>query len=138
VFRVGQKVVCVDASYNGKLRKKDRPWPVEGAVYTVGGFDEDNCLCLEEINRRWLGEPYGFYPHRFRPVVDISDLQAIVREQMLGKPRSIAPDKFDRQRITSAAPSPSPQHDAATPRAAPFVAAGQCDRSSLNSAAGPC
>jgi hypothetical protein len=54
----------------------------------------------------------------FRPLVDISDLQAIVREQLIGKPRTIAPDRFDKQRIHS---STVPPVDAASQAAAASV-----------------
>jgi hypothetical protein len=130
-FRIGQKVVCVD----GTRRNGGYGWeimPVRGQVYTIRGFDgdrHDGCgVWLEEIvNRpdRYLGdnnrEVFGevsFGIRRFRPVVDISDLQAIVREQLIGKPRTIKPDRFDKQRIHS---STVPPVDAASQAAAASV-----------------
>jgi hypothetical protein len=139
-FRVGQKVVYVGGprpkmpAYGRAAAGQMIPL-TKGVVYTIRDLDDIHGILavrlIEVVNDtgnyfRGREEPW-YYLERFRPVVDISDLQAIVREQLLGKPRHIAPDKFDKQRIHSAAPSPSPQHDAATPPAAPFVAAGQCD-----------
>jgi hypothetical protein len=103
-FRVGQKVVCVDdrCDDNGWSWQ----WLTRGQVYTIKSFaitfNGNPGVHLVEVVRD--NRDAAFRQSRFRPVVDISDLQAIVREQLLGKPRHIAPDKFDKQRIHSAAP----------------------------------
>jgi hypothetical protein len=103
-FRVGQKVVCVDAKSGGGGWDKD-DHPTEGAVYTIvrsfTWHDNEEVVWLLELRRssrarRYHGDDVGYGAYRFRPVVDISDLQAIVREQLLGKPRTITPDKFDK------------------------------------------
>lgn len=79
MFRVGQKVVCVD----------DKPWmgvpwkeggqPVVGEIYTITGIviddDSDEILHLAEIKRgpvarRSWGALVGYGAHRFRPAVD--------------------------------------------------------------------
>lgn len=75
MFKVGQKVVCVDSIDNPHLRKDD--------IYTVIGLGE----ITAEITGVLLAEtshPGGcpFYVSRFRPVVerktDISVLQALL------------------------------------------------------------
>jgi hypothetical protein len=127
MFRVRQKVTMTDP----------RPWQDEangevylefGVVYTIRdielGIDGsgDTFLTFHEIRNeryRYLDD-YGeaaFFAGYFRPVVDMSDLAAIVTEVKRGKPRKIEADKFDRQRIQSsfsAASSPlSMQRDGA-------------------------
>lgn len=89
-FRVGQKVVCIDASER-KGPGKYTVLPVQGRVYTVRGISawQWNCgfsgvgLYLEEIHRPPTpqGEaPWGCW--RFRPVVerktDISIFKALL------------------------------------------------------------
>ena len=106
MFYVGQKVVCVDASYRGAF-----PWlgtpPVEGVVYTIAGFNGSDpyhgelILRLVEIQnpaRRAGRMLEGYLASRFRPVTDISALQAIVAEVKTGKRRKIKADKFDKVR----------------------------------------
>lgn len=80
MFRVGQKVVCVDARNVRKYSK----WPIregstldglsEGLVYTIraiGSFRGVPCIWLDEIVRMpdLYGEA-GYHPARFRPVVE--------------------------------------------------------------------
>lgn len=69
-FRVGQKVVCVDAS------EKNGRWfadaPIEGRVYTIVGFAETKRgtgLLLQEIanDEEFCG---SYSPNRFRPIVE--------------------------------------------------------------------
>jgi hypothetical protein len=118
-FRVGQKVVYVGGprpkmpAYGRAAAGQMIPL-TKGVVYTIRDLDDIHGILavrlIEVVNDtgnyfRGREEPW-YYLERFRPVVDISDLQAIVREQLLGKPRHIAPDKFDKQRIHSAQPQP--------------------------------
>ncbi len=86
-FRVGQKVVCVDADPHS--RGWLGPWlegeaPVEGNVYTVKAIaisadTDDLAIQINEISRvkRW-----GYGAFRFRPAVDrktdISNLKALL------------------------------------------------------------
>lgn len=73
-FRVGQKVVCIDAKF------RDYPCPLrEGAIYAVRGFNTgyDNGgigVLLEESQGgvRPSGEERGFYLDRFRPLIERS------------------------------------------------------------------
>ena len=108
MFYVGQKVVCVDARARpGKYWARHQGKLVEGRVYTVArGTYAHPTLASEVIdlvevqcNRLNSGDP-AFRAARFRPVTDISDLQAIVAEQLAGKPRKIKDDQFDKQRVT--------------------------------------
>ncbi len=128
MFRVGQKVTMIypcpwQDEADGKV------FPEFGVFYTIRdielGIDGsgDTFLTSYEIrNKRYRYlDDYGeaaFFAGYFRPVVDISDLEAIVTEVKRGKPRKIKADKFDRQRIHSsfsAASSPlSMQRDGAT------------------------
>jgi hypothetical protein len=76
-FRIGQKVVCIDA--NGKLYP-DKPYPKQGGIYTVRAifFDPIAILLLAEIKNEPLNcccrcrqrhEP-GYQASRFRPLVE--------------------------------------------------------------------
>jgi hypothetical protein len=135
MFRVGQKVVCV---WGARMRCPSASCRnsevVTGQVYTIRGFEDGGGVLVEEVRPvpHTDGE-CSWRPERFRPVVDISDLEAIVREQMLGRPRVIEPDKFDKQRIHSAVPHG--RHDCAVPPTAPVSRSGECDSSCPNSAA---
>lgn len=73
MFRIGQRVVCVDDSpgmFDGKSHLKLR------SVYTIRGFCEnfhgELGLLLEEVRpdlpRLRNGQERGFYVHRFRPI----------------------------------------------------------------------
>lgn len=74
-FRIGQKVVCVDARARISLY---RAWiyndaPVEGRVYTISAIvlDEgEDCLVLLEHPRSPRSQHSGFAARRFRPVVE--------------------------------------------------------------------
>jgi hypothetical protein len=110
MFGVGEKVVCVEMDDLHEL--------VVGRIYTVtkiGGVvlkGDPELICVS-------GVQFGKYARRFRPVVDISDLQTIVAEVKRGKPRKIGRDQFDKkpvhrsrapQRAVAASPSlPQPQ-----------------------------
>lgn len=62
-FRVGQKVVCVDARSKRLGGAPLHAWPTEGQVYTIsGGYSK--FVYLSE-----LGWP-AFYADRFRPAVE--------------------------------------------------------------------
>jgi len=94
MFRVGQKVVCVDASKRGTLGSVnyDRPQLTKGAVYTIrelDGCDGYHAVRLVEIVEPildiWIdrgpSEP-AWYSGRFRPIVerktDISIFKAML------------------------------------------------------------
>lgn len=134
-FRVGQKVVCVNDTDQPAYAKKVK---LDGiyVVRSIADFPEGCGLRLKGIRNRHpfdKVEP-AYHVWRFRPLVDISDLEAIVAEQLKGKPRTIKPDKFDRKRVHSAAhplqrdaafpsaaaPEASPSSGAPTPRASPL------------------
>lgn len=68
-FRVGQRVVCVDASCRPGYDWKGRA-PKEGSIYTVVGFSKPrigdyDCIVLAEISHPW-----GYRASRFRPIVE--------------------------------------------------------------------
>lgn len=75
-FRVGQKVVCVDASGLPSFMAK----LIEGKIYTVRGFVLGICrdwsigdgVTLMEMKNppTPCGQENGFDPSRFRPIVD--------------------------------------------------------------------
>ncbi len=81
IFRVGQKVVCIDA-----VADAGKDWsgwaPVQGQIYTVTGFGKNPFnhelrICIAEISHPW-----GYKPNRFRPAVsrktDISMLRRLL------------------------------------------------------------
>ena len=87
MFRVGQRVVCVDATWRNR---KITCVLTKGVVYTIRGFCETSGgfigLLLEEIIQPdgFLenGQERGFYKDRFRPIVerktDISIFKAML------------------------------------------------------------
>lgn len=86
-FRIGQKVVCVDASVHGP----DSIRLCKGAIYTVGDidpardrFDEIGLIVCEIEMKRHNGWSASFRASRFRPVVerktDISIFTEILRK----------------------------------------------------------
>lgn len=96
MFRVGQKVVCVRGPLvcvpSGVIDA------TIGEVYTVRGFyvsplDGQQGMHLDEIHNpthSFTGMEYGFYPSRFRPVVerktDISVFQKMLTDHRLPAP----------------------------------------------------
>jgi hypothetical protein len=98
MFKVGQKVVCVDI--NGAGRYPGYTYPELKTVYTVRELF--NCprhghLCMllvEIINEARAGLEPGFGAHRFRPVVDrttdISIFNRILDDVNAGRVREIA------------------------------------------------
>lgn len=96
MFRIGQKVVCVNAGEPrwAKRRPKDAPPLHKGAIYTVSGRGRDGngdrIIFLDELpaeGRTWI----GYDPERFRPVVerktDIGIFQEIARKA--SKPKRV-------------------------------------------------
>jgi hypothetical protein len=93
-FRVGQKVVCVDASGYKGLPWHDGSKLVKGSIYTVRAcgltLDGSPGLLLGEIklvvttNRVLVGRDCFYWAERFRPVVerrtDISFAHEILRK----------------------------------------------------------
>jgi hypothetical protein len=88
-FRVGQKVVCVDASAN---EERLRNWlghtlPVEGTIYTIRGWTDgprqhSPGILLEEIRHELsiFGTEPNFRPWRFRPVQSTGTGMAILEQ----------------------------------------------------------
>ncbi len=72
-FRVGQKVVCVDASGVNGVRER--------AVYEVSYVHHDGCIQVG-FDPHQIDGFYAYRPSRFRPVVerktDISSLKALL------------------------------------------------------------
>lgn len=76
-FRVGQKVVCVNAELRGWMLQHLSDGLVKGKIYTIRSFDRDFeskewGVRLVEITAdiHWAGHEFGFYPDRFRPLVE--------------------------------------------------------------------
>lgn len=61
-FRVGQKVVCVDATGQCILKR--------GEVYTVCGFNHSPGILFLQLEELPHGPGNGWYANRFRPVTD--------------------------------------------------------------------
>lgn len=93
MFRVRQKVVCVDARVTPGKQWFGDP-PVEGAVYTVvscskstlKGYAGEDIVTLLEIKNAAQAD-FGYLASRFRPAVerktDISIFTAMLREASL-------------------------------------------------------
>lgn len=94
MFRVGQRVVCIDGSRNPSGFSKF--YPVEGQIYTIRGFHtephiKDVGIFLEEIINpptKWSDATsceWPFASKRFRPLVerktDISMFEEMLREK---------------------------------------------------------
>lgn len=92
-FRVGQKVVCVDAAEPdlSKLRPA-KIWRsiglVQGAVYTVAAVglthshDPDALPCIQIVE---LKADHAIWAHRFRPVVERKTDISIFTKMLTGK-----------------------------------------------------
>ncbi len=97
MFRVGQKVVCVDSDSELGIWVDDDA-PIVGHIYTVRRtfyIPAGPCLDLEEISRGPLaryahGDNCGYGAHRFRPVVerktDISIFTKMLTDDFVGAP----------------------------------------------------
>jgi hypothetical protein len=98
LFRVGQKVVCVDAS--GR-----RPWwddeaPIEGRVYTIARiFFDIDCEVLEFVelkrcqrSRGWHGCDIGYDARRFRPIVERKTDISVFTKMLTPKKRELVRD----------------------------------------------
>ena len=71
MFRVGQKVVCVDDELEPGCIRWGGVAPVKGQVYTVSGFGkalrgDELCLRLFELST----PAWCYLAHRFRPIVE--------------------------------------------------------------------
>lgn len=105
IFRVGQKVVCVNAGViPGREADTSCGWArgeqiVEGSVYTVRSVHTDDyghpVLWLDEVSRhpharRAYGASIGYHQDRFRPAVDkktdISIFKAMLNPTREGVP----------------------------------------------------
>lgn len=76
MFRVGMKVVCVDAS--GLLHHLK-----EGAVYTISAINAKwGCVLIGLVEAPGDSPDVNYYPRRFRPVVntDISIFAAMLNK----------------------------------------------------------
>ncbi len=91
MFRVGQKVICVDddnfVNYPRLAYLTNNLYPRKGSLYTIRGFSRAGYIYLNEIRGKphhWIDGFYegGWFPSRFRPIVerktDISALQALL------------------------------------------------------------
>jgi hypothetical protein len=92
MFRVGQKVVCVDAS---ACRNLGDLMPVEGEIYTVRGLSEPDIddtpygvlLCeIRSGGTHRNGNERGWMPSRFRPVVERKTSIALFHAILNGAP----------------------------------------------------
>lgn len=91
MFRVGQKVVCVDASGVAS------PFIVRGRVYTITGFDNRRAgnsdqpgLYLAEVRAVETRENYAsFLARRFRPIVERKTDISIFTKMLTPKKRRV-------------------------------------------------
>ena len=72
MFRVGQRVICIDATpYHGDWADGVDPL-VEGAVFTISRSNYPSPIFSGDvvISVRELTNPYGYFASRFRPAVE--------------------------------------------------------------------
>jgi hypothetical protein len=80
MFQIGQKVVCIDASFNAETKPYMPCWIKQGAVYTIRGIHKDPNIdgygvYLEEVinpEQVWSNdEPreWSFGATRFKPTL---------------------------------------------------------------------
>lgn len=100
MFRVGQKVVCVNAGAidRGKPLVRNRIYTIRAIQSEVARPQRGVGLFLEEVvnGLHPSGKEYGYYSDRFRPVVErktdisclkallnpsVEDMRKIIREQ---------------------------------------------------------
>ncbi len=99
MFRVGQKVVCVDSEMLIGIWAPDEVGPIVGGIYTIRriflDYDGDAIVWLNEIARGPLakaqhGDNAGYLAIRFRPVVerktDISIFTRMLTDDFVGAP----------------------------------------------------
>ena len=67
IFRVGQKVVCVDAA---ETNNWNIPELMEGGIYTISWTDGPDVLLVEPTFRSRFGLNTPFRADRFRPIVE--------------------------------------------------------------------
>ena len=91
MFEIGEKVVCVDDAFPHGVADFHSALPFEGQTYTVRDITpgqnwdktETCAVHLQEItgkiNQR--GIEHGFSSHRFRPLEEDEDLEAVSVEQ---------------------------------------------------------
>jgi hypothetical protein len=83
MFRVGQKVVCVDDTWKSPFWNEVTYKPTEGVIYEVRRVipgwwpcGATGILLVELVNpeRKWVGDPIKsecpFWIERFRPIVE--------------------------------------------------------------------
>jgi len=90
MFRVGQRVICIDATpYNGDWADGVDPL-IQGAVFTISRSNYPSPIFTGGvvISVRELTNPYGYFASRFRPVVsrptDISAFTKMLTDERLG------------------------------------------------------
>lgn len=105
-FRIGQKVVCIDAS---KTPGASDDWlgdrPKEGAVYTIRGMrparNGDNVIVLyfDEIRRMyWAGQELGYYHLRFRALQEGGDKLAALREILANPSKPVSGEEGPKRK----------------------------------------
>lgn len=74
MFRIGEKVVCVEGSSTYPL--------IKGQIYTISGMGKFGRSVLVDVAEVQTDAKHAWYQHRFRPVVqrktDISVLEALL------------------------------------------------------------
>ena len=79
MFKIGQKVVCIDATGSDNLIKNE--------IYTIKDFwfDNNGNACLLEEAEPNIGH-YAFYPKRFKPLkYDLISNKEIIKEMVTEK-----------------------------------------------------
>jgi hypothetical protein len=87
MFRVGQKVVCVNARNQGG----DPPFAVKGAIYIITDIDSDGELGLNfaELN---MAPEHFLFAWRFRPIVERKTDISIFEKMLTPSDKKIGAD----------------------------------------------
>ena len=88
-FKLNQKIVCVKETAwviseqsHVKNFKPSQTWgPKYGDIVTVSGFEFQNSITLLEWPFSEGGRPASFNENRFAPLMDISELTAILESE---------------------------------------------------------
>lgn len=107
MFKVGQKVVCIDADENSYMHlapnifRKDDPWYLEkNKIYTVSSLDFHDLgvatIKLVEVPDRFKFDQ-GYSRDRFRPVVEGHKGMEVLKSILINPKKKITSDQFDKE-----------------------------------------
>lgn len=104
MFKVGQKVVCVDDKAISGTRWNQDEKPIVGSIYTITRVHMvkgNPSVWLSEIKRcdaeiRQHGPDIGYGAYRFRPVVEGHKGMEVLKSILINPKKKITSDQFDK------------------------------------------